>query len=183
MNEQEVKSLIKEHLERRPLMRARDVYKLLYQGVFGIGHIMGDRAGEWLEFEAKNINLDDHLGDPLLERVSFDSLMVRVNLRPYLRMRLSLSKLFLAMKKSAKKIENEKSFLKAWDVFREMVYSQVFQIDKEEFEELDSEIRREGCKPHHHSKIYRNAYHPAYRVVRRDVFEDIFGQKLTSSLT
>ena len=45
---EKVRALLLEHHERRPLMRGTDYYKLLYQGVFGVGHIMGD--GAWGQY-------------------------------------------------------------------------------------------------------------------------------------
>jgi hypothetical protein len=92
-----VEALLKEHFDRRPLMRATDFYKLLYQGEFGVGHILGEGARKRLQEEAISIDLADHPDEPLVEAVSEDGSMVRVNLRPYLRQRLSLDRLYEAM--------------------------------------------------------------------------------------
>ena len=51
-------------------MRARDAYKLLYQGVYGVGHIMGPGAWDYLQREAKSLDIKDQLGDPLSWRAS-----------------------------------------------------------------------------------------------------------------
>lgn len=166
-----VKALIREHLERRPLMRATDVYKLLYQGVFGVGHIMGDDAWNWLEAEVEKVDLDDHPEEPLLEDVSADGSMVRVNLRPYLRRGLPLDKLFSAMRETAQVKGSPEEFLEAWDVFKGLVSSGKVHFDLEELEALDGELQVEGCRPQHHSETYREAYHPKYRVVRREVLD------------
>ena len=80
-----VESLIVEHYDRRPLMRATDLYKLLYQGVFGVGHIMDEGALDWLRAEAEKLDIEENPDEPLLEDVSADGKIVRVNLRPYLR--------------------------------------------------------------------------------------------------
>ncbi len=80
-----VEALLREHFERRPQMRATDFYKLLFQGVFGVGHIPGGGARKRLEEEAESLDIDDHPDEPLIERVSVDGSLVRVNLRPYLR--------------------------------------------------------------------------------------------------
>ena len=164
-----VKALIKEHFSRRPLMRATDAYKLLFQGVFGVGHIMGDSAWEWLEEEAGRIEIYDHPWEPLIEDVSADGSMVRVNLRPFLRRGLLLDSLFETMKESAKGEGVPEDFFLAWTVFRELAETGVVQVDQNETEELDSELNEKGCRPHHHSEAYREAYYPAYRVVRRAI--------------
>ena len=81
-------------------MRATDFYKLLFQGVFGVGHIMGSAAWNWLRKETESVDLEGHPEEPLLEGVSADGSMVRVNLRPYLKRGLPLEDLFEAMEKS-----------------------------------------------------------------------------------
>lgn len=96
----DVEGLIRRHLDRRPHMRATDIYKLLYQGVFGVGHLLGESARQRLEAEARTLNLDDHFEEPLIEEVSADGAMLRVNLRPFLRRRLQLDGLFSAMLES-----------------------------------------------------------------------------------
>ena len=150
-------------------MRATDAYKLLYQGVFGVGHIMSDLAWERLEDEAGRIEIEDHPWEPLIEDVSADGSMVRVNIRPYLRRGLPLDRLFEVMKESAKGEGDHEDFLVAWTVFRELAETGAVQVDHREVEELDEELREEGVRPHHHSEAYREAYYPAYRVVRRAI--------------
>ena len=164
-----VEALIKEHFSRRPLMRATDAYKLLYQGVFGVGHVMSDSAWEQLEEEAGRIEVNDHPWEPLIEDVSADGSMVRVNLRPYLRRGLLIDSLFEAMKESAKWEDAPEDFLLAWKVFQELAETGAVQVDQNETEELDVELKEKGCRPHHHSEAYREAYYPAYRVVRRAI--------------
>lgn len=145
-------------------MRASDAYKLLYQGVFGVGHIMGDGASERLEEEARRVDLEDQPGEPLIEAVSADGSLVRVNLRPYLRRGLPLDRLFKAMKKTTKDGECEE-FLEAWNVLKKLEETGVIHLDRREIEDLERELREEGCRPHHHSEVYRAAYYPGYRVV------------------
>jgi hypothetical protein len=163
-----IEALLRENYERRPLMRATDFYKLLFQGVFGVGHIMGGAAWDWLRKETESVNLELHLEEPLLEGVSADGSMVRVNLRPYLRQNLPLEGLFDAMKKTALREGSREEFMEAWDVFKGLVASGELLVDSREMEALDGELQREGPNPHHHSDAYREEYHPAYRIVGRD---------------
>ena len=94
-------NLIINHLKLRPEAMPRDIYKLLYQGVFGVGHIISHRAWDVLVEEAGRIDLDDHVDDPLFEPVSPDGSMVRVYLRQYINMGGDLETLFRVMKESA----------------------------------------------------------------------------------
>jgi hypothetical protein len=168
---EKVKALLLGHRERRPLMRATDFYKLLYQGVFGVGHIMGDGAWGWLTKEADGLDLDDQPDEPLVEAVSADGAMVRVNLRPYIRGGGSIEELFEAMKATAPVEGSPEMFMDAWRVFLGLVDEGLIEVDPGELSLLVEELRLEGVSPHHHSGEYRGAYSPAYRVVRREALE------------
>ena len=168
-----IEALLMEHFKRRPQMRATDVYKLLFQGVFGVGHILGEGARKRLEEEAESIDIDDHPTEPLIERVSADGSMVRANLRPYLRRGLSLDRLYEAMEETSKDRGSPEKFLFAWSVFYELSGPGAMEVDGEELDSLHRELQEEGPRPHHHSEPYRVAYYPAYRVVKREALERI----------
>ena len=168
-----IEALLRESYERKPLMRATDFYKLLFQGVFGVGHIMGGAAWDWLRKETESVNLEIHLEEPLLECVSADGSMVRVNLRPYLRQNLPLEGLFDAMKKTALREGSKEEFVEAWEVFKGLAVSGEVRVDPGELEALDEELQREGPIPHHHSDAYREEYRPAYRIVGREFLQGL----------
>ena len=79
MDRERVEAFLMGHRDRRPLMRATDYYKLIYQGVFGVGHIMGVDAWGWLEREAEGLDMGDQPDEPLMETISVDGVVVRVN--------------------------------------------------------------------------------------------------------
>jgi len=168
-----VEALLREHFERRPLMRATDFYKLLFQGVFGVGHILGEGARGRLQGEAASIDIQDHPEEPKIERVSADGSMVRVNLRPYLRQNLSLDRLYEAMEESSKETGIPEKFLYAWSVFHKLAVSGSIQVDLGELDSLNQELKEKGPSPHHHSESYRDAYYPAYRVVKREALDSV----------
>ena len=175
MKREAVEKLLTSHFRLRPLMRATDFYKLIYQGVFGVSHIITEGAWGWLEKEAEDLNLQEHPEEPLLEEVSADGKMVRVNLRPYMRQGLPLGGLFAAMEETSRAEGSSEEFKEAWTVFKALAASGRLKVDVGEFEALDDELRREGCRPHHHSETYRDAYHPAYRVVTRKSLAGVLG--------
>ena len=177
MKREAVEKLLTSHFRLRPLMRATDFYKLIYQGVFGVSHIITEGARGWLEKEAEDLNLQEHPEEPLLEEVSTDGKMVRVNLRPYLRQGLPLGGLFAAMEETSRVEGSSEEFKEVWAVFKALVASGRLKVKSDEFEALDDELRREGCRPHHHSKAYQAAYHPAYRVVTRESLAGILRQE------
>ncbi len=168
----DVKPLIIEHMMLRPYAHPRDIYKLLYQGVYGVGHIVTDKAWNVLEEEAGRINLQDHAEDPLIEPVAPDGSMVRVNLRQYINGGGDLKTLYDVMIESAKHKGDEKVFHDYWKQYKELVEDGIFPVQRDEIKAMDEAINSEGVKPRHHTEPYREAYYPAYRVVVMDVFRN-----------
>ncbi len=160
------------HLETRPLMRVQDVYKLLFQGVFGVGHVMGGDAFRRLLEEAGRIDLQDHPWEPLLEPASVDGETVRVNLRPYLRRGGSLECLYNAMKESSTVKGDPEEFVSLWGLFKELAEEEQLGLDIETIRIYDEELKVAGPVPRHHTAEYRDAYYPAYRIVSRRLFEE-----------
>jgi len=168
----EVEKLLKSHIQIRPLMRATDVYKLLYQGVFGVEHILGGDAYQRLKAEVEKINPDDYPNEPLLEDVSIDGSTVRVNLRPYVSKGLSIETLYSVMVRSCAR-GGPKEFRLLWNAFKELVNSKKLDFDLEEMSSLDKLTELENIPPAHHSNIYREAYKPSYRIVERRLIEPV----------
>jgi hypothetical protein len=169
-----VAELVKMHKEARPAMRAKDAYKLLYQGVFGVGHIMGPNAWDYLQKEANDINVNDQPGDPLMESVSLDGSVIRVNLRPYIRKGYSLNHLMEAMRNS-EIIGEPAQFVEIWDAFAELVWSGKLDFEHNEVDVINRDLDKNAPKPQHHTTQYREAYYPSYRVVRRREIFKILG--------
>lgn len=159
-----VAELVAVHKRTRPEMRARDAYKLLFQGVYGVGHLMGPGAWDYLQREAKSLDVKDQPGEALMESVSVDGSVVRVNLRPYIAKNYHLIQLMEAMRNS--EIKGKPSdFLERWDTFAELVWSGQLDFDQAEVDTVNKSLNRDKPQPMHHTQQYRDAYHPAYRVV------------------
>jgi hypothetical protein len=172
MDRERFREFLLKHLDTRSRMCVRDMYKLLYQGVFGVGHIMGEDAYGRLLEEAGRINLQDHPWEPLIEPASMDGETVRVNLRPYLRRGGSLEGLYEAMKESSEVKGDPKEFMSLWGLLKELAEEEQLELDRDTIRRYDEELKSGGPVPRHHSAEYREAYYPAYRVVMRRVFEE-----------
>ncbi len=172
MKQDEFNQFIREYLERRPTSKVRDIYKLLYQGVFGVGHIMGQNAYPRLVEEANRIHKDDYPDEPMVEPASVDGEMIRVNLRPFMRMNGDLDKLYTTMVESSKTEGSPEVFLTLWGWFKELVETDGYKFDRQTIQSYDSELAAEGPRPKHHTEPYREAYYPAYRVVSRALFRE-----------
>ncbi len=176
MSSQPFRDLILFHRDSYPLSEPRDFYKLIYQGVFGVGHIISEKAKDYLVEEANRVNLKDYLDRELVEPVAPDGKMVRIYLRPFMRAHLSLDQLFNVMIKSAKMQGDQELFKTYWGSFLEMVDSGDLSFDPVKMKALKENMERHGIKPRHHTEPYRDAYYPAYRVVWKQYFVEEFGE-------
>jgi len=161
----EVRRLVNDHLKMRPAMQVVDVYKLLFQGVYGVGHLLSKDAKSYLLDEAAKIRVEDHQEEKLIESISPDGEIIRVNLRPFLRKKLSLTVLFEAMIRSNVDGDAD-TFLDRWRSFVDLVETGELPFSKCEVKELDIKIKPGQIKPMHHSQKYREEYYPSYRVIK-----------------
>jgi len=169
-----VVELVATHKEVRPEMRTRDAYKLLYQGVYGVGHLMGPGVWDYLLREVESLDVKDQPGEPLMESISVDGSVVRVNLRPFIEKSYPLIQLMEAMRNS-EIMGKPSDFLEYWDAFAELVWSKQLNFNQEEVDTVNKSLNRDAPPPMHHTQQYRDAYHPAYRVVLRREFLKVIG--------
>lgn len=171
-----LEELVRWHQRLRPDLEVVDVYKMLFQSVFGIKHILHDKAKRHLEEELSTLEMNKSSDESLIENISVDNVMVRVNLRPFKMRGLSSDKLFSAMVTSAKETKGtQKAFLKLWNRFKSLVEAGRLSFDRSSLEDFDKRVKKENYPLYHHSERYRRSYNPAYRVVKREVFKRIFG--------
>jgi len=174
-----LEELIRWHQRLRPDLEVVDVYKMLFQSVFGVQHILHDKAKRYLEEELSTLEMQKSSDEPLIENISIDNVMVRVNLRPFKMRGLSSDKLFLAMVTSAKEPRGTReTFLKLWNRFKSLVEAGRLNFDRPSLEDFYRKVEKENYPPYHHSERYRRSYSPAYRVVKREVFKRIFNMQV-----
>lgn len=167
-----------------------DVYKLLHQGEFGVGHIIGDVdyfSGN-LARELMRANPDAQ--DPLLEQVSVDGAVFRVNLGPYRRLFLGdesnahglLLQVCLASASGPR--GNESSFIATLSNFRELNNNYQLAVGEDIFafpphmlanffQEVSAFVERFGTVPVlSHSPAYKRLNAPSYRVADFESLEN-----------
>jgi hypothetical protein len=172
-----VKQLVELHLSRKQGMQAQDVYKLLYQGSFGVEHLLGDSAAV-LEMLLSEISTMDTVNrnEELLERIVTDPEPVRVNLRPFVYLNFDPSLLVKVMYESASETKPDTvMFYRTWNEFVALVRYGILKFPLSDVEMWDAKVQSGIIKAVHHSEAYRQSNRPAYRVVRRSVFLRVFG--------
>lgn len=157
--------IIKEHIKKYPQMQIQDVAKLLYQSEFGGGHLIADenRSLERIKSEYEALNKHDKTQKLKYENIGDG--MYRVYLS-CLSEELSaeiLNRMFVASanhrKGSVEGLEKKLvACLKACEK-GELPFS------GEEMKLHFETWREEGYPAKSHTNIYREVYHPAYRVM------------------
>jgi len=151
----------------------QDVVKLIYQANLGVEHFLDDSAtvSNYLREEMASLDTAS-CGEALVERISTDDVFARVNLRPFLTLNLPSSLLVESMLESARETRPDTSgFFRQWSEFRRAVKVGLLWFSGEEVDRWESVLRSDGIRAVHHSGGYASANRPAYRVVRRTVFE------------
>lgn len=172
-----LKSLIDFHKKAHPSIRVQDVYKLLYQGAMGPHHLVEDQnaAHLFLQHEFADLELPRDC-EELMEPVSIDGSVIRINLRVFRRMTRDEAPLFSCMLASAKKmVPDEKLLRSLWDEFKQMNARDLLNFAHQEIVRLDDQLASKGLKAIRHSEEYRLREKPAYRVVLRKCYKAMSG--------
>ena len=182
----QLESLILSHCRARPLMQLQDVYKLLYQAHMGIGHLVSgeDSALASLEGEVAGIKADqdataDAEAEPLWENISPKDAVGRVNLRPFERLGLNRRMLAQGLHTFSQRPPGNLDHLaRDWGAVGDLVKRGSIPFRLEDYEEFTSRIVQQEYPAMHHSRAYREAYKPAYRILSTELFHALFPQEV-----
>ena len=166
--------LVKNHLERYPQLQIQDVYKMLYQGEFGVGHLIDNpqAAKNYLNSELEQVAGDST--EPLWEYISPDSSMVRINLRPFKFRQMDSRKLIQAMLKTTRTVIGDTTrFINDWDIIQQGINKKLLPFSASKTKKFWLEMKAQGFPAVHHSQDYQQAYHPAYRVIKAEYLEEV----------
>ncbi len=173
-NEKSLLTLVQNHMLDYPDAAVQDIYKLLYQGAMGPGHIMHnpEAACNYLQQEWQSLTAEPQA--QLTETVATNGQVIRVHLRPLKALLANPKPLWQAMYNSAHLfIENKALFLEQWQHLRTLIVNNLLPFTIEQFTELDAGAQRDNYPPIHHSARYRSAYRPAYRILLADEFKTL----------
>jgi hypothetical protein len=167
-------ALIKNHLVRYPVMQIQDVYKLLYQGEFGVGHIIHDLATARGCLVSELNQVSGKSSEPLSEVISPDNAMIRTHLRPFKAKQLDPETLLQAMMKTTRSMMPDTArFIGYWKVVMQAIHHRLLPFSVREADDFWKEMQQQGFPAIHHSKEYQEAYHPAYRVIKAEYLNQI----------
>lgn len=161
---EELNAILREHSRRYPEMQPTDAVKLIYQNEFGGGHLIQNESACLDYLRREDAGVERNPGMPLYEHIGNG--IVRVNLAAVTPE--ELEELGRAFVRSAGSHRGDlSSFLGKLEVLRQLTDAGCFGFDREELEAYLARYHQAGYPPVSHSEEYRNAYHPAYRIVCR----------------
>lgn len=158
----EMRQILLDQGRKYPKMQPTDAVKLIYQNTFGGGHLIRDEASclNYLRREYAATIPDP--GMALTEDIGNG--ILRVNLAALPPEELEhLGSAFL--RSAAAHTGTPERFLEMLAVLRSVTAEGHFSFGLTELNAYLAEYERAGFPPVSHSAVYREAYHPAYRVV------------------
>ncbi len=177
-----LKKLLNYHYQLFPESRIEDFYKLIYQAVMGPKHLIHNKKGAFYSLEQEVKKLSFFLESPsekmmpLYFDISLNIPLVRLNLLPYIKesgrrktKSEKVEKLFFYLVKTAEEIIPEKEKLvKKWQEVENLVRDREVEIGLSEYQEFTEKIIQDNFPAISHSIIYKEKYHPHYRVIKKD---------------
>ena len=168
-----LKELIEWHTANKQSLQVQDIYKMLYQSIYGPSHLLANliRAEENLKTEYRAIIASGD--EQMIEPISLDGSIIRVNLRPYKAYEGNIDLLFEVLRKSASQVKgDEAAFIALWQELTLLVEKGKLQFDISEVKKFSQELRERGAHVKHHSGEYLAANKPTYRVVVAEIYYD-----------
>lgn len=161
----QLEQILRQQAKTYPKMQPTDAVKLIYQNEFGGGHMIADPQAclAYLRSEYAQVTPDPRL--PLYE--SIGNGIVRVNLAALKPEQLdALGGAFLAS--AAQITGNKDRFLRKLDMLCKLTEAGLFSFDSSALKEYLTQYAAAGYPPVSHSPMYREAYHPAYRIILQE---------------
>jgi hypothetical protein len=166
--------LLLKEVKEHPKMQIQDLYKFLHQAAMGSEHAVKDTAmvRVWLKNEISGLDLSQESN--LLDTLSADGTLVRVNLCPYIKSGYDLEKLLNAFIKTANNFKGSIEQLREYFVLvKKMIRNNELPFKENEFDDFISQQKGLGFPAIHHSEEYVKVYKPAYRVISSVYLADI----------
>ncbi len=159
--------LIEAQLHLYPEMEIQDAYKLLHQAAMGNRHL-GVSDSLIYNYLTEELNtIDASADEPMVEYITPDSSVVRLNLRPFKASGGSTDVLFSSMKATWDAVEPAPDLLTNYGKTLAAMAG-ITPFNAGDIEQYFSEKEVEGFPAVHHSDRYQQHYAPAYRVLLRE---------------
>ena len=149
-----------------PAMEMQDWYKLIHQAAMGNRHLGVEDSliYNYLLHELNSIEANPE--EPLIEFISADSQVVRLNLRPFKANGGNPDQLFAAMQETWNTVIPSPELLEEYALQVDaLAKTGEVPFTPESWQQFVSEKKTAGFPEVHHSDVYTSNYAPAYRVL------------------
>ena len=164
-----LQSIVESQMSRYPEMEVQDWYKLIHQAAMGNRHLGVEDSliYNYLVMELNSVPASSQ--EPLLEYISPDSAVVRLNLRPYKADGGNEEVLFAAMKATWGKVTPSEELLQNyWHDLATIASQTGLKFKPDEVNHFFELKKEDGFPAVHHTERYEEKYKPAYRVLLRE---------------
>ena len=156
--------ILTQHAIKYPLMESSDAVKLIYQNEFGGGHLITDKTASLKRLAQECQSLSQSNGTRLFDDIGNG--VVRINLSAMDANNLSIENLNEMFVASSGIIQGTKeSFTEKLNVLINLTVEGIFDFDALSLRTYLDTYMGMGYPPVSHSKVYKETYNPAYRVV------------------
>jgi len=164
----EIDPVIVSQIALYPELNEQDWYKLFHQASMGNRHLGVEDSLIYNYLLAEWARIDASSTEPLVEYISPDSSVVRLNLRPYKASGGTPDAVFDSMKKTWESFTpSEVQLAKYLDELQRASRQRQVDLSTEKLVQFINEKKGEGFPAVHHSDEYESLYKPAYRVLER----------------
>ncbi len=165
-----MKTILKEHAKKYPLMQPQDAVKLIYQATFGGGHLIKDEATvlerlrmEYLSCEHRDVPLQtESLGET--SRIYLDSILNDTELEIIAKI-FSVSAKHYCVGYDLADEQTKSIFTERLSQLKALCRDGYFNFTPEALDDYLATYSTASYPPVSHSEEYRMAYKPSYRVV------------------
>jgi len=148
-------------------MEIEDAYKWLFHATQGGEHAVTDDSGPraWMDGEWRT--LTGGRAEPLVQKLTPDGRLVRINLRPYKASGGDKEMILSVFVASARQFRARRQvFVREWQGLGDLLKRRaISRITYSDWARLDREAKPRGYPAWGHSDTYERIYRPAYRVV------------------
>ena len=162
---------IERKMDIYPDARLQDIYKSFYQDHFGPGHLITDTATV-RHYLYSELSENDVSYPVYYEPTGCEGRFVRVFLSTIADSLITAEELLDAFIRSANEFqEPQTEWITEWSEIVRTIRDQKIKVIDFEVDEPELTEAARNNQAMHHSRAYNAAYHPHYRIVRRDLFE------------
>lgn len=164
------RSLLKEHIAETPRMEVQDAVKLAYQSAFGCGHLLPaqERCEQMIQTE---IDLTPEAEVPAFTPIGNGLCRLNLASAPVRALGAEMIARMMLLTDEAVRVrtDNPERFEQALETIQAMAENGETPFTAQQMQDYLHAYRAQGCPVVSHTPAYREAYHPAYRVVLSDL--------------